>query len=133
MLVPARSPWRRENHIALPVRSQPRSQNAEPVRWDPIAELERQLLRSWSDQMPFAGAALLPSLDIEDTEDAYIVEVEVPGVKKGDVDISLSGRRLTVGRERVEKERVGILRHRTRAAGKFQYEFLLPATLTRRA
>jgi HSP20 family protein len=112
--------------MAVPVRSQPGSHNAEPVRWDPIAELEHQLLRSWSDQMPFSGAALLPPLDIEETEDTYIVEVELPGVKKGDVDIALSGRRLTVSGERVEKERVGILRHRTRAVGKFQYEFLLP-------
>lgn len=76
--------------------------------------------------MPFGGAVMLPPLDIEETEDAYIVEVELPGVRKGDVDIALSGRRLTVSGERVEKEWAGILPHRTRAVGRFQYESLLP-------
>lgn len=38
----------------------------------------------------------------------------------------MAGRRLTVSGERKERERVGILRRRTRSVGRFHYEVVLP-------
>ena len=70
--------------------------------------------------------AFTPPADIEETDDAYVVEVELPGVRKEDVDISVSGRRLIVNGERKEKERTGVLRRRTRTVGRFYYEVVLP-------
>lgn len=58
-----------------------------------------------------------------------MVEIDLAGVKKDDVDIELSGRRLVVSGERKERERVGILRKRTRTVGRFRYEVVLPAEL----
>ena len=55
-----------------------------------------------------------PRADVEETDDAYVIEVEVPGVAKKDIDVSVAGRRLTITGERKERERVGILRRRTR-------------------
>jgi HSP20 family protein len=57
------------------------------------------------------------------------VEIELAGVKKDDVNIELAGRRLVVAGERKERERVGILRKRTRTVGRFHYEVVLPAEL----
>ena len=55
-----------------------------------------------------------------------VIEVEVPGVNKKDIDVSVAGRRLTITGERKEKERVGILRRRTRRVGRFEYDIQLP-------
>ncbi len=56
---------------------------------------------------------------MEETDDAYLVEVELPGVKRDDISIEVAGRRLTVSRERKERQRTGILRRRTRTVGRF--------------
>ncbi len=47
-------------------------------------------------------------------------------MKKQDVKIELSGRRLTVTGERKERERKGTLHRRTRTVGQFRYEMVLP-------
>jgi HSP20 family protein len=114
--------------MALPVR-----RNGEAAtRWDPLAEfdrLNRQLrgyLDSWSGFPSLIGDGFTPLADIEETDDAYRVEIELPGVKKDDVTIEVAGRRLTVSGERKERERVGILRRRTRSVGRFYYEVVLP-------
>jgi HSP20 family protein len=109
-----------------------RRQSGEPRVWHPLMELQRlndQLSRSlegWGDLSSVLSDAFTPLADVEETDDAYVVEIELPGVKKGDVDISMEGRRLTVSGERKEKERTGVLRRRTRSVGRFHYEIVLP-------
>lgn len=114
--------------MSLPVR-----RNGDTTtRWDPFAEIERlnrQLqgyLDSWNNFPSMLGDGFTPLADVEETDDAYHVEIELPGIKKDDVAIEVTGRRLTVSGERKEKERVGILRRRTRSVGRFYYEVVLP-------
>ncbi|MFO7280521.1 MAG: Hsp20/alpha crystallin family protein [Thermoanaerobacterales bacterium] len=104
-------------------------------RWNPFEEfdrLHRQLL-SWLDTWSplswpdVTTTAFTPVADVEETDDAYLVELEVPGIKRDDLDIEVSGRRLSVRGERKEKERVGVLRRRERAVGRFSYELTLPS------
>ena len=45
-----------------------------------------------------------PKVNTRETEDAYHIEVELPGVKKSDVDISVDGNVLTISGERNVKE-----------------------------
>jgi HSP20 family protein len=118
--------------MALPVRQQ----NTDPVRWDPTADVQNlasqlgRLFEGWDDLPSLVGdGAFLPQADVTETDDAYVVEIELPGVKKKDIEISLSGRRLLVTGERVEKERTGILRRRTRRVGRFRYEVVLPGAV----
>jgi len=117
--------------MALPVRRQS-TPTTMPGRWDPLAAMERlsselgRFFAEWDDLPSVFDGEFVPLADVEETDDAYIVEVEVPGVKKDDIDISLVGRRLVISGERKEKERVGILRRRTRSTGRFRYEVLLP-------
>ena len=55
-----------------------------------------QLLRlSGGDLSSLLGGAFTPPADIEETDDAYMVEVELPGMKS-DIDVSLSGQVLTI-------------------------------------
>lgn len=105
-----------------------------PGPWTPVEELER-FFGSLQDQVDRwrsllddgnADGAFTPLADIEETDDAFLVEIELAGVKRGDIDLTTAGRRLTVTGERKEKERVGILRRRTRTVGRFRYEITLP-------
>ncbi len=117
--------------MALPVRRSNDERN-EPARWDPFSELDQlsRRLASFLDarrQLPdLLGDGFTPLADVEETTDAYTVEIELPGVKRDDVDIEVAGRRVAVRGERKEKERVGILRRRDRTIGRFSYEVTLP-------
>jgi len=75
----------------------------------------------------FAGDRGLPVLaDIEETEDSYIVDLDLPGVQPGDVDIELEGTALLVTGEYKERERAGVLRRRERRVGRFEHVITLP-------
>ena len=115
--------------MALPVRR--RDTAPQPVqRWDPFRELEglqeqlAHLMRTASNgdgDVPF-----VPLVDIEETDDAWIVEADVPGVKPEDVNVEVRGSELAISGEIKEREREGILRRRTRKTGEFDYHITLP-------
>jgi HSP20 family protein len=68
----------------------------------------------------------MPTTDIEETEDAWVIEAEVPGVDREDVNVELRDSELIVSGEIKEKERKGILRRQTRRTGAFEYRVMLP-------
>jgi HSP20 family protein len=70
-----------------------------------------------------------PLADVTETDDAYVVEIEVPGVDRKDLTVEAVGGELRVSGEIVEKEKVGWLRHRTRHVGQFAYRTTLPADI----
>jgi HSP20 family protein len=104
-------------------------------RSDPLGELDRLnrrltgYLDAWRQRAPLFDGLFTPPADVEETDDAYVVDIELPGVRKQDLDIEIAGRRLTVRGERKEKQRVGILRRRERTVGRFQYEVTLPGNI----
>ncbi len=113
--------------MSLPVRS-PQRESAGWEGFPALSQLRSQLdavLSGWDDLLSRAGA-FTPLADLEETDDAYVAEIELPGVKLEDLSVEVAGRRLTVTGERKERERVGILRRRTRTVGRFHYEVLLP-------
>jgi HSP20 family protein len=67
-----------------------------------------------------------PPVDIEEQDDAYVIEAELPGVQKDDVNIELQSNELMITGEIKERERQGILRKRTRRIGRFEYRVRLP-------
>ena len=125
--------------MALPLRRSDDARRAEHddderdlARRDPLAELDRlsrqlsSYLGSWRNMPNLLGDAFTPLADLEETDDAYLVEIELPGVKRDDVDIDIAGRRVSVRGERKEKERVRTLRRHERTIGRFAYELTLP-------
>jgi len=113
--------------MSVPVRRE----TTETARRDPFAELNRltQQLQSYLEgwtALPSLAGGFTPLADVEETDDAYLVEIELPGVKRDDVTLEVAGQRLSVSGERKERERVGILRRRTRTVGQFHYEVVLP-------
>jgi HSP20 family protein len=102
------------------------------TRWDPFGELEdlhlhvAQLLDGVASAGGLDGAAWAPPVDIEETEDAWVIEAELPGVKRGDVNVDIRDSQLVISGEIKERERKGILRRRTRRVGQFEYPVSLP-------
>jgi HSP20 family protein len=75
--------------------------------------------------------AFSPPVDIEETDDAYVIEADLPGVKREDVDIELEGNELQVSGE--IKQREGKFRRRTRRVGRFELRVALPDGVDRGA
>jgi HSP20 family protein len=76
-----------------------------------------------------AEGAWSPSADIVETDSAYTIEVELPGVRREDVDLTLNGNELLVTGEIKERKREGLFRHRTRRVGEFEFRVTLPGDL----
>lgn len=75
-----------------------------------------------------AQADWLPAVDIVERENAFAVSVELPGVSKEDVKVSLEKRVLSItGERRLQAEEGGVQhRHIERAYGNFSRSFTLP-------
>jgi HSP20 family protein len=108
--------------MTLPVR---RSTSAPLAveQWDPFRELMEGFLAS---RVGNGQQIHVPRFDIEETEDAWIVETDLPGVKRKDMDVEVRDGELLITGEIKERERKGILRHRTRHAGRFEVRVALP-------
>jgi HSP20 family protein len=80
---------------------------------------------------PMAGSpwtgSLGPEVDIEETPDAYIFEIDLPGVRKDDITIEAGQNELHISGQVIEKERTGVMRHRMRRTGQFSYRVALPS------
>jgi HSP20 family protein len=118
--------------MALPVRRTESPSSRPTQRWDPFREfeqlqeeMERLMQTAWSSGTG-NGGAWVPQADIEETDDAWIVEAEVPGVNRKDIDVELRDGELVITGEIKEKERKGIVRRRTRRTGQFEYRVTLP-------
>ncbi|PWI17953.1 heat-shock protein Hsp20 [Streptomyces sp. Act143] len=107
--------------------------------WGPFHFHELQELRNRMDQLmhatfPFPGVdfpesaieAWAPLADVEDTEDAYLVELELPGVDKDQITVEVTDGELDVRGEIKEKARTGVVRRHTRRIGQFDYRTSLP-------
>jgi HSP20 family protein len=114
-----------------------RRTEAAPERWERLSDLEqvtermRRMLEQtfgglgWPSLMEKEGWS--PLVDLEETDDAYVLEVELPGVKREDVSIELVGNELLITGEIKEREHKGTVRRRARRTGRFEYRTSLPA------
>lgn len=100
--------------------------------WNPFRELDEiqsrmsRLLESTFGSAPSFGGAWTPPVDIEETDDAFVVEAELPDVKREDVSVELNDNELSIHGEIKERERTGVLRRQTRRTGQFDYRVTLP-------
>jgi HSP20 family protein len=65
--------------------------------------------------------------DIEETDDSFIVDIDLPGVRPEDVNVEVQENELRVSGEIKERERKGILRRQTRRVGQFEHVVRLPS------
>ncbi len=109
------------------------------IKWNPSVELEeisnrlnrifgRSPARSESKDDLLVMADWAPSVDISETDAAYLVKAEIPGVKKEDVKVTIQDGMLTIqGERRQEKDEKGKKFHRVeRCYGSFMRSFRVP-------
>ncbi len=79
----------------------------------------------------FVASDWTPAVDIAEHENEYSVKLELPGVSKDDVKITMQKNILSVrGEKKKEKETKGSNFHRVeRSYGAFQRNFTLPSTV----
>jgi HSP20 family protein len=109
-------------------------------RGDPLGDLQDRmgdLLTSFFAD-PFLAAPLAPAVapvwvppvDIEETQDSYILEMDLPGVKAEDVNIELrDGNELRISGQYRARERTGTMRRENRRGGDFEYDVILPGDI----
>jgi HSP20 family protein len=86
-----------------------------------------QLMNAALGDLPGDGGmgAWAPLADVSETEDSYIVEIDVPGARKDQIDVQLSERELIVTGQIEEQKRER--RHRKmRRTGQFELRTMLP-------
>lgn len=109
------------------------------VKWDPFGELEdisNRLSRIFgrSSTPDTTGHDMLkaadwtPSVDISETDKAFLIKAEIPEVKREDVKVTIDNGMLTVqGERKMEKEEKGKKFHRIeRSYGSFVRSFRMP-------
>ncbi|MEU5213188.1 Hsp20/alpha crystallin family protein [Streptomyces sp. NPDC020742] len=67
-----------------------------------------------------------PLADLHETDEAYRVECELPGLRREDIDVEVGEHELSISGDLKEREREGVLRRRGRPTGRFVYRALLP-------
>jgi len=72
-------------------------------------------------------ADVVPLAELEETDDGYLLEVELPGCRREDIDVQVDSGRLQISAQRRERQRVGLLRSRTRTTGRYLLDVSLPA------
>ena len=102
-------------------------------RYREMDDVNRQfgdLIRTFfGDPTGFIGAAVTPPVDIEETDDAYVVDVDLPNVAPEDVNNEMRGEELRISGQVQQRERTGVVRRQNRPTGEFEYLVDLPSDI----
>jgi HSP20 family protein len=98
--------------------------------WDPF-RLMREMIRWDPFRLPAVGpwtGGFAPRFELTESGDAYVLRADLPGVKEEDVEIFLTGNRLTISghREQEHGETRGHTHTSERSFGSFTRSFTLP-------
>ncbi len=113
------------------------------IRWDPFREMSalqermNRLLSDYRTRSPLgeeemAQGSWIPAVDIYETMDSIVINVELPGVSKEDMSIEVKENTLTIkGEKKLEKDVKEENYHRMeRTYGSFMRAFTLPGTVS---
>ena len=110
--------------------------------WNPLQEMENMLERYSQARGRRPGTSEIdtelgfadwsPTVDVDESDESYLIRADIPGVGKKDIDVRLDNDVLSItGEKRVEKETgKGTKHHRTeRYCGTFSRQFTLPSAI----
>jgi HSP20 family protein len=121
----ALQPARRSGSLPRP--GSQRASRPDPRAWlhklcQPIAQLMPQV----RGRMQPARPPRAPAASLSETGDAYIAEVELPGIEEDHISVRLAGRDLVIAGELTSPARGGRALRRARRTGRFACRVLLP-------
>jgi len=98
-----------------------------------MAQMQRDMDRTFSDfereaRVPSTWTQAMPTCEVKEAEGHFLLSMDIPGMKKEDIEIELSGKELTVhGERKEEKEETKKGNYRSeRFYGSFARTFTLP-------
>lgn len=98
----------------------------------PFPEFKAMMEPMWSAmdeffRFPFGWLESFPAVDVEETDDAYIVTAEVPGYGKEDIEVELQNNVLIIrGKKEQSEGRKFLRRERVWSSAEFQRMLQLP-------
>jgi HSP20 family protein len=108
------------------------------IRWDPFREmnaLRQEMNRLFDDALvPTSrenGLSFMPAAELEETDEAVLLKLEIPGIESKDLDIQVTAESVSITGERkseMKTEEKGLTRTEFRY-GKFQRVIPLPARI----
>jgi HSP20 family protein len=92
----------------------------EMLRWDPFQEMRPM----WSGE----AAAYAPAFEVKETKEGFVFKADLPGVKEQDLEVNVTGSRLSVSGKRQEEKETKAETYYTyeRSYGTFTRNFTLP-------
>ena len=93
----------------------------ELLSWDPYQEM--------APLLPVETQKMIPPFEVRETKDRFVFTADLPGIEVKDIEILLTGNRLTVTgirMNKVEKTEEGEYYARERSYGRFTRSFTLP-------
>ncbi len=98
-------------------------------QWNLLDDFDTEIGRLFKQDS--TGGTFSPVVDLHETEDAYVVEADMPGLKKNDIDIQVVENVVTLkGRREEKNEEKKKNYHRVeRFHGSFQRSFAIPGGL----
>ena len=119
-------------NISVRKENETRPQAPATTDWDP-ARWMRSFL-TWDpfrEMAPYAvdeRAGFMPAFEIKETKDGYLFRADVPGIKQEDLEINMTGNRLTVSGKRDAEKQEKTEKYYTyeRSYGSFTRAFTLP-------
>ena len=92
----------------------------EMLGWDPFREL--------TPLMPATTGGFSPAFEVKETKDAFVFKGDLPGIKEQDLEVTVTGNRMTVAgkREEEKEEKESAYYAYERSYGSFSRTFTLP-------
>ena len=120
--------------VMLPTRRSARNRSlTDPTRefedvYQRMGQLMNLALGDFAVALP-SDVPWIPAAEETETEDAYVVRVEVPGVRKDQLNVQVTDRELTITGEISETEDGHRRRRSSRRTGQFEYRTMLPGDI----
>lgn len=97
--------------------------------WDPLRLMD-ELIR-WDPFQGWGGlraTGFTPHVEVHEDDDRYVVSMDLPGVDENDIDVTLTGKDLTIsGKRQAKRDRAqGTFYAYERSYGQFSRVFRLP-------
>ena len=103
-----------------------------PAEWDPARWMRSFLswdpFREMAPFVPDERNGMMPAFEIKESKDGYLFKADVPGIKQEDIEVHMTGNRLTVSGKRDAEKQEKHEKYYTyeRSYGSFTRAFTLP-------
>ncbi|MDB5936548.1 MAG: stress protein [Massilia sp.] len=109
------------------------------TRFDPFSELARidpfrgldEIFNQSLTGPRLRSSGMTPRMDVAETDQAYVVKAEVPGVKKEDIKVSVDGNLVSISAQTMQEteQKQGNMLVTERSTGQYYRSFTLPQSV----